>query len=213
MPDQVKPLSDAIIEPITKAYRVGGFGLAFLLLGAVMILLGALISVKDFTYPLAFVGLLLVVIPCYFFYIKEIRPISMARKSTAQNREMIDAVQATAIEVTKLTLVLQALAFKHGEQIVEVLKVTRPQIRRIPRVGATIDTRLLGKTDELAKAIVTATGTIQEVVVNIQEALTYSDAKRLHQYLRDIERMEARVKAVLASPEFETSKEIHLDST
>lgn len=208
MPDQVKPLSDAIIEPITKAYRVGGFGLSFLLLGAIMILLGSLISVRDFTYPLAFAGLLLVVIPCYFFYIKEIRPISMARKSAAQNRDMIDAVQASAIEVTKLTLVLQALAFKHAEQIVEVLEVARPQIRRVPRVGASIDSRLLGRTDELAKSIVTATGAIQEVVLNIQEALTYSDAKRLRQYLRDMERMEARVKAVLASPELEASKEI-----
>ena len=208
MPDQVKPLSDAIIEPITKAYRVGGFGLSFLLLVAIMILLGSLISVRDFTYPLAFAGLLLVVIPCYFFYIKEIRPISMARKSAAQNRDMIDAVQASAIEVTKLTLVLQALAFKHAEQIVEVLEVARPQIRRVPRVGASIDSRLLGRTDELAKSIVTATGAIQEVVLNIQEALTYSDAKRLRQYLRDMERMEARVKAVLASPELEASKEI-----
>jgi hypothetical protein len=200
MPDQIKPLSDAIIEPITKAYRVGGFGLAFLLLGAIMILLGVLISVRDFAYPLAFVGLLLIVIPCYFFYIKEIRPISAARKSTERNREMVDTVQAAAIELTALTLELQALAFKHAEQIVEVLHIARPQIKAIPVVGSSIDSRLLGKPDELARTIVSATGAVRGVVENIQEALIYSDASRLREYLRDVKRMETQVSAVLASP-------------
>jgi cob(I)alamin adenosyltransferase len=91
---------------------------------------------------------------------------------------------------------------RSGKEVV----VARPQIRRVPRVGAATDSRLLSKTDELAKMIVTATGTIQEVVINIQEALTYSDAKRLQQYLREIEHMEARVKAVLASPELGAGK-------
>jgi hypothetical protein len=200
MPDQVKPLSDAIIEPITKAYRVGGFGLAFLLLGAIMILLGALISVGDFVYPLAFVGLLLIVIPCYFFYVKEIRPVSAARKLAAQNREMVDAVQATAIEVTNLTLVLQALAFKHAGQMVEVLEAARPQIKAIPVIGGAIDSRLLGKTDELARTIVSATGNVQEIVESIQEALVHSDAKRLQVYLQQVKQVEAQVKTVLASP-------------
>jgi hypothetical protein len=200
MPDQVKLLSDAIIEPITKAYRVGGFGLAFLLLGAIMILLGALISLGDFVYPLAFAGLLLIIIPCYFFYAREIRPVSAAKKLTAQNREMIDTVQATAIEITNLTLVLQALAFKHAGQIVEALEVARPQIRAIPVIGGAVDSRLLGKTDELARTIVSTTGTIQGVVENIQEALVNSDAKRLRKYLEEVRQMEAQVKSVLASP-------------
>jgi hypothetical protein len=193
-------LSDAIIEPITRAYRVGGFGLAFLLLGTIMILLGVIISARDFAYPLAFVGLLLVVISCYFFYVKEIRPVSVARKSAVRNEEMIDTVQAVAIEVTNLTLVLQALAFKHAGQIVEGLEAARPQIKAIPLIGDTIDDRLLAKTDELARTIVTTTGTVQVVVANIQEALIYSDAKRLREYLQDVKRMEAQVSAVLASP-------------
>jgi hypothetical protein len=200
VPDSViKPLSEAIIEPITRAYRVGGFGLAFLLLGAIMILLGALISVGVFVYPLAFAGLLLIVIPCYFFYMKEMRPVSAARKLTAQNREMVDAVQATAIEVTNLTLVLQALAFKHAGQIVEVLEATRPQVRAIPVIGGAIDSRLLGKTDDLARTIVSATGAIEGVVENIREALINSDAKQLQGYLQDVKHMEDQVRAVLAS--------------
>jgi hypothetical protein len=200
MPDPITPLSDAIIRPITKAYRVGGFGLAFLLLGAIMILLGALISVGVFVYPLAFVGLLLIVIPCYFFYAKEIRPIATARKIAAQNGEMIDAVQATAIEVTNLTLVLQALAFKHAGQIVQALDVARPQIRAIPVIGDAVESRLFGKTDELARVIVSTTGTVQVVVENVQQALIQSDAKRLQKYLQDLKEIEGQVKSVLASP-------------
>jgi hypothetical protein len=199
MSDPVKSLSDAIIEPITKAYRVGGFGLAFLLLGALMILFGALVSGKIFVYPLALVGLLLVLIPCYFFYTKEVRPISMARKSTVRNSEVIDTVQSTAIELTNLTLDVQALAFKHADSIVQVMKIVRPQVRIIPRIGKPIDS-LLSRPDELAKSIVSGTEVIRSVVGDINLALISSDVTQLRGYLQEIKKLEAQVQAMLASP-------------
>jgi hypothetical protein len=66
MVDQVEKLSKAISEPITEAYRTGGFGLAFLLLGALIIFTAAVSPLGPFVYPLASMGLILIVIPCYF---------------------------------------------------------------------------------------------------------------------------------------------------
>ena len=36
--DAIKPLSDAVFGPVTKAYRAGGLGLAFLALGSFLML-------------------------------------------------------------------------------------------------------------------------------------------------------------------------------
>jgi len=58
-------------------------------------------------------------------------------------------------------------------------------------LAAGCDYRLLGKTDDLAKTIVSATGAIEGVVENIREALINSDAKQLRRYLQEVKRMEA----------------------
>jgi uncharacterized membrane protein YciS (DUF1049 family) len=105
---EVKSLSDAVMEPITKAYRVGGFGLAFLLLGALMMLAATFVSASTLSYSLVIAGFILVVLPCYFFYVKEIRPISRVQETVGRNAEMIDAVQETAMSMTELTLELQS---------------------------------------------------------------------------------------------------------
>jgi hypothetical protein len=47
-------------------------------------------------------------LPCYFFYVKEIRPISRVQETVGRNAEMIDAVQETAMSMTELTVELQS---------------------------------------------------------------------------------------------------------
>jgi hypothetical protein len=195
---QVKSLSDAIMEPITKAYRLGGFGLAFLLLGALMMLAATFAATSRLSYFLAFAGLVLVVMPCYFFYVKEIRPISKVQETVGQSKEMIDAVQATAVSMTELTLELQALAFKHADQVATALEIARPQIRAIPVVGQVADHPMLASADDLAKAIVTVTQHTKEVVTDLQTALTSSDPNGLKKYLGDLEKLKSQVRGLLA---------------
>lgn len=193
-------MSAAVIEPITKAYRVGGFGLAFLLLGALMIFTGAVFSVGLFAYPLAFVGMLLILITCYFFYAKEIRPISRARKALNQSSEMIDAVQKTAIELTDLVYTLQALAFKYRDQVSSALGAVQPQIKAIPGLNNISGAWLLTETGDPAKSIVFGTTFVKEIVENLQKALTQSDAKQLRVYLQELQRIKAELDTLLALP-------------
>ena len=196
---QVKNLSDAIIEPITKAYRVGGFGLAFLLLGALMMLTATVMSKSAISYLLAFVGFVLVALPCYFFYVKEILPIARVQESVKQSREMIDTVQATALSMTELTLDLQALAFKHADQVTRALDLARPQIRALPVVGQLADHPALTNADRLSKAIVATTRSIKEIVADLQVALVRSDPGPLRKYLQEVEALKGRVIALLES--------------
>jgi hypothetical protein len=54
---EVKKLSDAVMGPLIKAYQIGGFGLAFLPLGALMMLTATFVAGGNLSYSLAFVGL------------------------------------------------------------------------------------------------------------------------------------------------------------
>lgn len=200
MPDPVKALSDAIIEPITKAYRVGGFGLSFLLLGAIMLLAAALIPIGYFMYPLALIGFVLVVIPCYFFYVKEIRPISKAQRSLARSSDVIDTVQAAALQITGLAYDLQSLAFRYATEIETAIKIIRPQIRIVPGIGKIADLPLMRETENLAGRIVSSTRGIDHVVSNVKQALIDSDPKLLKVYIEDMKRIGADLEALLASP-------------
>jgi hypothetical protein len=195
---EVKSLSDAVMEPITKAYRVGGFGLAFLLLGALMMLAATFVSASTISYSLVLAGFILVVLPCYFFYVKEIRPISRMQEAVGKNAEMIDAVQDTAMSMTELALQLQTLAFKHADAVASTIEVVRPQIRAIPVVGQIADHPMLVRTEGLSKTIVEITENIKEVVSDVQTALINSDPRGLKKYLRELEKLHNQVTSLLA---------------
>jgi hypothetical protein len=200
MPEHVKALSDAIIEPITKAYRVGGFGLAFLLLGAVMLLTAALSPIGYLAYPLALVGFVLVAVPCYFFYVKEVQPLARAQKSLTQASELADTVQAAAMQATNLAYDLQALAFRYASQIMLVFEEVRPVMRRIPGISGLADLPVISNTDALAGLIVTGTKEIEQVVGNLEKALVNPDPKLLKTYIEDMKRIKTQLEALLASP-------------
>lgn len=200
----VKSLSDSIMEPITKAYRVGGFGLAFLLLGALLMLTATLIARGVLSYLLGGVGLVLILLPCYFFYQKEVRPVSLAHKAVMENKDMIDAIQETALSMTELTLILEALAFKHADQVVKALDVTRPQIRALPLVGQLADQPALVRADKLSRVIVSTTASVKEVVSELKIALTRSDPRPLRRHLKNLQDLQSRVTELLASNTYQT---------
>jgi hypothetical protein len=163
-----------------------------------MMLAATFVSASTLSYSLVIAGFILVVLPCYFFYVKEIRPISRVQETVGRNAEMIDAVQETAMSMTELTLELQALAFKHADAVASTIEVVRPQIRAIPMVGQIADHPMLVSTEGLAKTIVGITQNIKDVVSDVQTALINSDPRGLKKYLRELEKLNNQVRSLLA---------------
>jgi hypothetical protein len=86
-------------------------------------------------YIVLLVGALLAFFVLAYVYFKEFPRVRRARASVAANKEMIDAIEQSAIELTSIASDLQALAFKNASQIAEVPSVARPLIRKIPLLG------------------------------------------------------------------------------
>ncbi|WJK42237.1 hypothetical protein O7608_07570 [Solwaraspora sp. WMMA2056] len=196
-----RPLADALAAPLLSAYRAGGFGLAFLLLGA-LILTGAGIAGRGLvTYVLLSVGIVLVLVPCYFFYVKEIRPIDRARRAVVSNEELINELQEAAVSAAQLGLMLQSVVYKHSHDVNVVLKTTRSQLRRIPfgLAKQIADQPALINADALATSVVTFSERAEEVLRELNAAIVESDAARLRKYIDEADKLKASIRGLLAA--------------
>lgn len=193
-----KRFSDAISDPLIKAYRAGGFGLALLTFGAILMLTAFFWNGPTvIRYIVLLVGALLTFFVLAYVYFKEFPRVRRARASAAANKEMIDAIQQSAIELTGIASDLQALAFKNANQIADVLTVARPIIRKIPLLGQAADSEAMAKAEGLSRLIVTSTQNARQLIEDLQHALIEANPKYLKVHLEDLRRYRGEVNKML----------------
>jgi hypothetical protein len=195
---EFKHFSDAISDPLIKAYRAGGFGLALLTFGAILMLTAFFWHAPTaIRYIVLLVGAFLTFFVLAYVYFKEFPKVRRARASVAANKEMIDAIQQSAIELTGIASDLQALAFKNANQISEVLTMALPLLRKIPLLGPAADSELVAKAEGLSRLIVTSTQSARQVIADLQQALIEANPKYLKVHLDDLRRYRGEVNRML----------------
>jgi cell fate (sporulation/competence/biofilm development) regulator YmcA (YheA/YmcA/DUF963 family) len=194
----VKPLSEAISTPITQAYKAGGLGLTFLTLGAMLMLIAFFSKSREaLTYVIFGVGTVLIFATLAFFYFKDMRKLVRAQSSVEKNKELIDTIQRTAIEMTELAYTLQALTFKHADQVSNAIQFIRPQLKSLPIVGKYADSEAVVRTEVLSTNIVHTTLKVKAVIEDLEAALIKSDPKNLKKYLDQLHEYKADVQKLL----------------
>jgi hypothetical protein len=195
-----KTLSDAIFDPVSKAYKVGGFGLAFLALGAFLMLFAAFLPASgSLRYVVVSTGFVLIALTCVLFFIQDVRPLLSARRSIDQNRELIDSVQLAALQATEIASDLQSLAFKHASAVAMTMQTLRPHLRQIPVIGKFVDSELVTRTDALSAAIVDYTGRAKKAINDLEDALVRSDPAALKKYSTELAAIRTHVEDLLKS--------------
>jgi hypothetical protein len=142
-------------------------------------------------------GLLIIFTILLHFYLTEMSKLILAKSKIRENKELVDAVQQTALEATQLSLHLQALAFKHADQMARIIQTVRPLIKGLPLLGKYADSSGLVRAQDLSMAIVEITETLNEIVSDLQTALISSDATGLKKYLARLEAYKETVQDVL----------------
>jgi hypothetical protein len=196
--EPLKPLSDAIFGPVTKAYKAGGLGLAFLGLGAFLMLAAFLLPDRGpLGYVIVVVGFILIALTCVLFLLKDVLPLFRLRRGIRENRELIDAVQAMALQVTEVASDLQSLAFKHASTVAAVMQQARPLLRQVPVVGRFADSETVVRADSLSSAIVDYTTRAKGIIGDVEDALIRSDARRLRQYIGELREVRSELARLL----------------
>lgn len=195
----LKSASEAILDPITKAYRTGGLALAMLVLGAFLMFAATLVPQQWLTISLVAIGFVLISVVCCLFFVKELRPLARAQRIARQEGELIDSIQRASIELTDLALELQALAFKNSQQIDAALTALLPIVERIPRLGPKVaNSKPVQGSSRLSRQIVALTQGWQGVVSDLRDALVSSDPAKLRKYVGELVRLRAAVTDLLA---------------
>jgi hypothetical protein len=194
-----KHVSDGVSAPLIKAYGAGGFGLAILTLGAILMLTAFFLNQPaPIRYTVLAVGALLTFFTLIYVYVKELLPLRRAQATVIENKEMIDAIQQAAIELTDLASDFQALAFKNASQIAQVLTEARPIIRNIPILGHIADSDLVVRADDLSGLIVSTSQSTREVILNLQKALIEANPGYIKAHLADLANYRGEIGQMLA---------------
>jgi hypothetical protein len=194
-----KHVSDGVSVPLTRAYKAGGFGLAILTLGAILMLTAFFLSgPTPIRYTVLAIGALLTFFTLIYVYIKELLPLRHAQAGASESMDMIDAIQKAAIELTDLASDFQALAFKNASQIATVLTQARPILRSLPLIGGIADSEMVVQADKLSGVIVSTTQNAREVILNLKKALINADPSYIESHLADLKSYRTEVENMLA---------------
>jgi len=131
---QVKPLAEALSTRIIKAHKAGGLGLVLVFVGTLLLTVAVIAPRSMKTYIAAFLGALIIIIILIRFYFLDIKKLQEASRTIKDNEELLNAVQAAAIQMTELSSHLQALAFKHADLVAPVLSQAREAVRKINQI-------------------------------------------------------------------------------
>ena len=193
-----KRFSDALAEPLLKAYRAGGFGLSLLTLGAILMLTAFF---WDKPGPIRYIVLLTGAAVTFFVlayvYFKEFPRVKKARASVVANKEMIDAIQQSAIELTGIASDLQSLAFKNADQISKVLTMARPLLKQIPLLAHAADSEAIVQAEGLSRVIVESKKGAEKIIVDLQQALIEANPTYLKTHIADLKRYRADINQML----------------
>jgi len=194
---EVTMLSEIISRPLEILFKVGGLTLVFIFIGSLSMLGGYLYNENYLSVWLFTTGASIVFVCLGLFSFSQLYGPIKARRLLKKNKELIDSVQDITIKLTESLSDIQALMFKHTEQVGRILETAAPLLHEIP---------LLSKVDfynaqNINRIIVDATDKSQKVINDVRQALITCKVEHLRQYSADLLRIKQSLKEALMNQE------------
>jgi hypothetical protein len=207
----LKPLSGAIADPLVITFRAGGWALALLFLGVLILLVAFFFGSGVGGFLIGLIGVSLLSFALWYIYIKDVRELVKAHKLCSDNKKLIDTVQQTAVLLTEMSFELQALAFKNSQQLSAVVNQVRqaiagwdsfPLVGQLPGMSHLVQiatSSVAIQVTDLSKVIVSINDSMNQVIGNTRTALVEAKPKLLEEYLEQLQQAHAGLKKLLAA--------------
>lgn len=196
--DNISLFSDGFATSLTKVYRVGGLTLVFVLVGIITMFVGHFYESELSSWIFGVGALETIACLALFLYIQMRGPMRAARL-VRENKETIDAVQEIAIELTRVTGMIQSLTFKHIKQVDKILDSTVPLLVMIPAVAKKMDNLGLSDARNVSKIIVDTSTKAETVIHDVEYALVNADTQKLKSYTKDLKMVTLSLRDALAA--------------
>jgi hypothetical protein len=186
--------SDKLTESISKLYKIGGLGLVFIFLGFLSVLFSFFYPEGKLSLPLFVIGGILLVFSFLIFIIVQYKIPIKARGSLTKNKGIVDGVQDISIALTKLTYNTQAFCFKHIKEIQDIFKQLTPLVK--PFLGEKGNSFVF-KIESASGNIVEYAKSIEQMILEIQEALEKGDFSKFENYKIELEKLNTDIQKAL----------------
>lgn len=205
----MKPLSEALLEPLVNAHKVGIYGLAFGLVGTMLLVATLFLEERILRYLIGALGASIILMALGLFYFQTTKKLIDVNRSIQKKQELINTVQETAIQMTDLAYTIQALAFKNANELATAITQVRnsikdvtvlPVLSKIPgveQINKIADNRYVVKAEDLSKSIVATTVTAKVVIEDVKTALIQSDLVQLKKYFAQLKKIDVEAKGLL----------------
>lgn len=211
MPENIQKISlgSTIFDSITKGYQIGGMALALILVGTALLLTAVASDPGANSYVCAAVGAILILAILLRFYFVDMKKAKDFRDSIKDNKDLLNSIQDTAIQMTELSSHLQSLAFKHADKVGPAMAQIRDIISVFADIPVIANTELGKKVtslseheklkglEQMSHDIVEYTEAAKEVIEEIKIALTQLDPVPIRQYCTTIAKLDEKLKLLL----------------
>jgi hypothetical protein len=116
-----KRLSGALFKPLSDAYKIGGIGLVFVSLSAVILIWSGFVPRGFYQYAMIAIGIVLLLPVIWLFYLKELRPLADTKNKIKEKEELIDLMQARASELSVLAEDITLVGIRHSSEVAAIL--------------------------------------------------------------------------------------------
>lgn len=193
---EVTKLSESISKSLEKLFQVGGLALVFIFVGFLSMLIGYLNKTDLSGWFFGAGASLVFACLCLFVFSQLYGPIKAGRL-LKENKELIDSVQDMTIKLTESLSDIQALMFKHIEQVGRIIEAAAPLLSEVS-LFSKVD---FSNTLNINRIIVDATNKSQKIINDVRQALITCKVKNLRQYSEDLVKIKQSLKEALRKQE------------
>jgi hypothetical protein len=193
-------LSEKILGSVITAWKVGGWALAMLVIGAAAFLLAFWLALWGHDF-LAFCflagGASMIGLVGYKFYVEAILPAKRASERLEQNTELMDTVQEAAITLTDIISQLNDYALLNADRIVSTVDGLKDKINQFPGGNLITNSNYFAKGDNLAKGIRNVAATSRNAVQEIRDSVNKADITRISVHLENLKSVKQTIETEL----------------
>jgi len=199
MGENMTKFSADLALSFTKLYRAGGLALVFVFVGVITMLVGHFHASGLSSWIFAIGAVVTLTSLGLFIYLQLIRPVQAIRVSR-RDKEMTDAIEEIALEMTRTIAAIQALTFKYIERVNRILDAIIPLLSLIPGVNRKLDEAGISDARSTSRVIVDICTQIERIVLGTKQALINKDSKKLMSYSSALREATEELNKALAAP-------------
>jgi len=113
-----------------------------------------------------------------------------------ENKATLDAIQETALELTKIAGALEAIATKYARMVNSVLDTAVPILRKVPLLGDQV-LNVVTEIEEFAENILNICTKADKVIQDVEAGLTTADVGKLQGHVGELGNMTKAMRKII----------------